>query len=78
MSILQLAIAQVFYLHGAEYLIADTPPMLLENSTAPTGFDHRVGHFRPPSIMDGIPKLRAVQGLRCFFLGRRLLGWPTP
>ena len=31
------------------------------------GFDHRVGHFRPPGIVDVIPKPPVLQGLRCFY-----------
>ena len=42
------------------------------------GFDHRVGHFRPPGMVDEIPKPPVLQRLRCFSVGRRLLGWPTP
>ena len=42
------------------------------------GFDHRVGHFRPSGMGERIPKPPVFQGLRCFYLGRRLLGWPTP
>jgi uncharacterized protein (DUF2235 family) len=42
------------------------------------GFDHRVGHFRPLRIIGGVPKLPLSQQVRCFYLGHRLLGWPTP
>ena len=42
------------------------------------GFDHRAGHFRPHGMVDVSPKLIVLQGLRCFYLGRRLPGWPTP
>ena len=42
------------------------------------GFDHCVGHFRPPGLVDELPNPRVLQGLRCFYLGRRLLGWPPP
>ena len=47
-------------------------------NTAQTGdpvenlVDHRVGHFWPPSIVDGLPKLRVLQGLRCFSPGWRI------
>ena len=62
-----------------EFLARDTVGIRGESEiyakqSAKIGFDHRVGHFRPPSIVDGIPKLQVVQGLRCFYLGRRLLG----
>jgi len=43
----------------------------------PLGFDHRVGHFRPPGMVAGSPKFLALQGLRYFYLGHRLMGWPT-
>ncbi|SRR5712691_1218631 len=43
-----------------------------------SGFDQRVGHFRPPRMMGGVPKLPFPQSVRCFYLGHRLLGWPTP
>ena len=42
------------------------------------GFDHRAGHFRLPSMVDGSPKPLILQGLKYFYLGRRPLGWPTP
>ncbi len=42
------------------------------------GFDYRVGHFRPPGIVEVVPKSPVLQVLRCFYLGHRLLGWPTP
>src|SRR5713101_1149548 len=32
------------------------------------GFDHRAGHFRPPSLVEGIAKLPVLQELRCFYL----------
>lgn len=32
-----------------------------------TGFDHRVGHFRPLSIGGGVQKLTFPQVFRCFY-----------
>jgi len=43
-----------------------------------TGFDHRIGHFRPLRITGVSPKLLFPQLVRFFYLGHLLLGWPTP
>jgi hypothetical protein len=51
-------------------------PHALRRRTA--RFDHRVGHFRPLRIIGGVPKLPLSQQVRCFYLGHRLLEWPTP
>ena len=32
--------------------------------------------FGRPGMEERIPTLPVLQGLRCFYLGRRLLGWP--
>ena len=42
------------------------------------GFDHRVGHFRPSNMVEWIPKPPVLRGVRCFYLGCRLLRWPMP
>src|SRR5712691_7208252 len=54
------------------------PPPWTSSMYDGVGFDHRVGHFRPPGLVDELPNPRVLQGLRCFYLGRRLLGWPPP
>jgi len=46
--------------------------------TEKSGFDHRVGHFRPLRITGRVPKPLFSQRLRCFYMGHRLLGWQTP
>src|SRR6267143_1851041 len=33
------------------------------------GLDHRVGHFRPPGMAEGVVKLPVLQALRCFYRG---------
>jgi hypothetical protein len=41
------------------------------------GFDHRIGHFRPPENAVRILKCHISLGLEGFVLEKYRLGWPT-
>ena len=42
------------------------------------GFDHRVGHFQPLSILSGVLNSHVLSEWGCFHLGQELVEWPTP
>ena len=43
-----------------------------------TGFDHRIGHFRPLRMVTTVREGHLYLRLGRFGLDKRLLGWPTP
>jgi len=49
-----------------------------ENKELQTGFDHRIGHFRPLRMATRVVECHIYLRLGRFGLAKRLLGWPTP
>ena len=56
------------------------PPMRLTYhlSGTHTGFDHRIGHFRPLRMATRVTECHIYLRVRGFSLANSLLGWPTP